>query len=60
MGEAFTLITHEDHAEVRNVERVLGKKLEQCKLEDFDYAAAGPSQGTLGSIAVKKYYRGRR
>ncbi len=39
MGEAFTLITHEDNIEVRNIERVLGNRLEQCKLEDFDYAA---------------------
>jgi ATP-dependent RNA helicase RhlE len=49
-GEAYTLITQEDNAEVRDIERVLGSKLEQRRLEDFDYAAAGPSRGTLGNI----------
>lgn len=49
VGEAFTLITHEDNAEVRDVERVLGKKLEQRKLDGFDYLAAAPAQRTLGS-----------
>ncbi|MEO8401924.1 MAG: DEAD/DEAH box helicase [Gammaproteobacteria bacterium] len=37
LGEAFTLITQEDTLQVRKIERVLGKKLEQCKLDDFDY-----------------------
>lgn len=50
MGEAFTLITHEDDIEVRNIERVLGNKLEQCKLEDFDYAAPGTSRNTWTRI----------
>lgn len=40
MGEAFTLITEEDQPQIRNIERILGKKLEQRKLPDFDYAAA--------------------
>lgn len=47
-GEAFTLITSEDSPQVRNIERVLGHKLDQCKLDDFNYNAAGPSKGTLG------------
>lgn len=47
-GEAFTLITTEDFSQVRNIERVLGYKLEQHKFDDFNYAAAGPSKGTLG------------
>jgi ATP-dependent RNA helicase RhlE len=42
-GEAFTLITHEDSIQVRNVERVLGNKLEQCKIVDFDYAVSAPA-----------------
>ena len=54
-GEAYTLITHEDSAEVRNIERTLGSKLEQRKLDDFDYMAAGPSRGTLGSITKGRF-----
>jgi ATP-dependent RNA helicase RhlE len=46
MGEAFTLITDEDNIEVRNIERVLGNRLEQCKLEDFDYTVPGSSRNT--------------
>ncbi len=50
VGEAFTLITNENHSEVRNIERVLGKKLEQRQLQDFNYNAAAPSRGTIGQI----------
>ena len=53
-GEAFTFITDEDHSEVRAIERTLGKKLEQRKLNDFNYKAAGPTQGKLGDVAFKK------
>jgi ATP-dependent RNA helicase RhlE len=45
-GEAFTLITDEDASQVRSIEKVLGYKLERCKLENFNYDAAGPSQGS--------------
>jgi ATP-dependent RNA helicase RhlE len=38
MGEAFTLIVDEDTLLVRKIERVLGYKLEQQKLKDFNYA----------------------
>lgn len=48
-GEAYTLITQEDTAEVRDIERVLGSKLEQRKLEHFDYTAPGPVRRNLGS-----------
>ena len=50
MGEAFTLITHEDNIEVRNIERLLGNRLEQCKLEDFDYAAPELSRNTRTTV----------
>lgn len=50
-GEAFTLITHEDDTEVRNIERVLGSRLEQFKLDDFDYAAsAGSSRNAWATV----------
>ncbi len=52
-GEAFTLITQEDQSEVRGIEKVLGKKLEQCKLADFNYAEAPPAR-QLGHVANRK------
>ena len=36
-GEAFTLVTHEDMALVRDIEKVLGKPIERRILEGFDY-----------------------
>lgn len=57
LGEAFTLITQEDQSEVRGIEKVLGRKLEQRKLEDFNYAAAGPSKGTLGDHVKRPFHR---
>jgi ATP-dependent RNA helicase RhlE len=38
-GEAFTLITPEDHDQVRAIERVVGRALERRELADFDYTA---------------------
>lgn len=52
-GEAFTFITDEDHAEVRAIERVLGRKIEQCQLDDFDYKAPAPAR-SLMSVATHK------
>ena len=42
-GDAFTLVTHEDEAMVRDIERTLGAKLERRKLEGFDYSASRPA-----------------
>jgi ATP-dependent RNA helicase RhlE len=36
-GDAFTFMTREDEAMVRSIERVLGKKVEQRKLQGFNY-----------------------
>jgi ATP-dependent RNA helicase RhlE len=52
-GEAFTLITQEDHSQVRAIEQVLGKKIEQRQLEDFDYKAAAPAR-TLAQTATHR------
>jgi ATP-dependent RNA helicase RhlE len=38
-GDAFTFVTHEDEAMVRDIERALGSKIERRKLEGFDYGA---------------------
>ena len=45
-GDAFTFVTSEDEAMVRDIERALGAKIERRKLEGFDYsarAAAAPA-----------------
>jgi len=36
-GEAFTFVTHEDMATVRDIEKVLNKPIERRTLEGFDY-----------------------
>jgi ATP-dependent RNA helicase RhlE len=36
-GEAFTFVTHEDMATVRDIEKVLGKPIKRRTLEGFDY-----------------------
>jgi len=41
-GDAFTLITGEDTAMVRTIEKVLGSTLERRKVEGFDYAVPAP------------------
>jgi ATP-dependent RNA helicase RhlE len=38
-GDAFTLITRQDMSRVRGVERVLGERIKQLTLPDFDYNA---------------------
>jgi len=43
-GDAFTLVTREDAAMVRAIERVLGKPLEQRKLDGFDYSVPAPAK----------------
>ena len=52
-GEAFTLITNEDKAEVRAIEKVLGRALEQRQIKDFDYEQAAPKRA-LGDVATFK------
>lgn len=42
-GEAYTLVTADDDAEVRAVERILGYKLERRTLPGFDYQAPRPA-----------------
>lgn len=47
-GDAFTLVTPEDEAMVRTLEKIMGQKIERRKMENFDYskapvAAAAPS-----------------
>ena len=43
-GDAFTFVTREDEPLVRNIERVLGEKIERRILKDFDYDKPAPSR----------------
>ncbi|MDR3478451.1 MAG: DEAD/DEAH box helicase [Gammaproteobacteria bacterium] len=49
LGDAFTLTTQDDMQLVRKVERVLGNKIDQCKLDDFNYAAAPTASSRVPS-----------
>lgn len=42
IGDAFTLVCREDMGNVRAIERVLGTKLEQRTIPDFDYKVSAP------------------
>jgi len=43
-GDAFTFITREDRDMVRNIEQVLGEKVERRTLKDFDYRKPAPAR----------------
>ncbi|HKK01062.1 MAG TPA: C-terminal helicase domain-containing protein, partial [Desulfuromonadales bacterium] len=42
-GDAFTLVTGEDTAMVRAIEKVLGSTIERRTIEGFDYKVAAPA-----------------
>ena len=48
LGAAFSLITHGDRRQIRSIERLLNKRLEECFVPDFDYKAktSAPSELT--------------
>jgi ATP-dependent RNA helicase RhlE len=52
-GDAFTLITPEDHDMVRSIEKVLGKPLAREKLDDFDYSAPMPEKPASSNAPFK-------
>jgi ATP-dependent RNA helicase RhlE len=43
-GDAFTFVSREDEPLVRNIERVLGEKIERRILKDFDYTKPAPAR----------------
>ena len=45
-GDAFTLVTRDDKAMVRSIERTLGSPLESRTLEGFNYNVPAPSNAT--------------
>ncbi len=43
-GKAFTLCVPEDEGMIRDIERVLGAKIERVRLADFDYTQRAPER----------------
>ncbi|MBU5614997.1 DEAD/DEAH box helicase [Geomonas azotofigens] len=43
-GDAFTMVTGEDEAMVKSIERVLGAKIERRRVEGFDYTVPAPKK----------------
>lgn len=45
-GDAFTFVTPEDEPIVKNIEHVMGKRIERRMLKDFDYEKSAPLHNT--------------
>ncbi len=45
-GDAFTFVGREDEPLVKNIERVLGERIERRILKDFDYTKSAPPRDT--------------
>ena len=43
-GDAYTMVTPEDHEMVRELEKIMGHKLPRVTLEDYDYTIAPPAK----------------
>jgi ATP-dependent RNA helicase RhlE len=63
-GDAFTFVSHEEEKEIRDIEKVLGKKIERRKVKDFNYDANGqqPLEIPLAEriAAIRERKRGER
>lgn len=59
-GEALTLVTPEDEAQVRAIERVIGARIERRRAEGFDYEAEAPlaARGEAGRRPARQGARG--
>lgn len=53
-GDAYTLVTPDDAIMVRDIERVLGSKIEQRTLKGFDYTVAPPAKHAAPSGRDRK------
>jgi ATP-dependent RNA helicase RhlE len=51
-GQAFTFVTPEDSLMVRDLERLLGTKIERCTLAGFDYNKTAPPRPALRPAGV--------
>ena len=58
-GEAFTLVTGEDKAMIKELERIFKKPLETRKLPGFDYSAQAPGSGRNHSFRPDTKRSGR-
>ena len=58
-GDAFSLVTREDEAVVRNIEFVLGARLERRRLNDFDYQKPSPPGRDKGFPGQRQAPRGQ-
>ncbi|HEY0673967.1 MAG TPA: DEAD/DEAH box helicase, partial [Longimicrobiales bacterium] len=63
-GDAFTFVSHEEEKEIRDIEKVLGRKIQRRTLKDFDYAgkAAEALEIPLADriAAIRERKRGER
>jgi ATP-dependent RNA helicase RhlE len=59
-GDAFTLVTTEDAAMVRAIDRVLGAKVERRKLAGFDYTREAPRNAAAAAPAHRYRTSGTR
>jgi ATP-dependent RNA helicase RhlE len=59
-GDAFTFIGCEDEDMVRNIERVLGEKVERRTLKGFDYKRSAPARDTEFARPPRKPQRSRQ
>jgi len=65
VGDAFTLVTPENMNDVRDIQRFIGQKIPELKLEGFDYAPftarpePAPGQGQRGQRGGQRQGGGR-
>jgi len=61
-GEAFTLVTQDDHAAIRSFERTMGMELAIRELEGFNYDSPAPGHKRTGRISQPRQdgNKGRR
>jgi ATP-dependent RNA helicase RhlE len=65
-GDAFTFVAPEEEADLRAIEKAIGKRLPRITLPGFDYAKAPaerfevPLQGRIAAIRARKAEEGRR
>ncbi|CAN5243185.1 DEAD/DEAH box helicase [soil metagenome] len=60
IGDAYTLVTREDMSRVRNVERMLGTRLPQQTLENFDYKPAGAASDSHNRTSTARPHHQHR